>query len=311
MFYSVKIGLAMLLVLSLVLACGSPSTHDPVNGDPDNGGTGTLSLYLTDAPIDAENVTGVYITINEIQYHLDDAWVTLEEFEGPLEVNLLELTGGISVLLGDFELPAGHYTQIRFILDIPEPGPHPPTSPGCYILFDDDRQEPLFVPSGGQTGYKATGAFDVPVNGTVEVTADFDVRKAVAVAGASGRYILKPTIRLVVNDEAGSIAGAFTDFSGYTNIVVFAYEDGAWQDSEKDEPAGDENRFPNAVTSGAVSAEGEFVLAFLAAGVYDLVVVETSDGEFHGLLGFVSDVEVESKVETQLEIDMATLESEL
>ena len=33
--------------------------------------TGTLKLYLSDAPTDAENVTGVYITIDEIQYHRD------------------------------------------------------------------------------------------------------------------------------------------------------------------------------------------------------------------------------------------------
>jgi len=33
--------------------------------------TGTLKLYLCDAPLDAENVTGGYITINEIQYHRD------------------------------------------------------------------------------------------------------------------------------------------------------------------------------------------------------------------------------------------------
>jgi hypothetical protein len=38
----------------------------------------------------------------------------------------------------------------------------------------------------------------VPVNGTVVVTADFDVRKAVVLAGSS--YILKPTIKLIVND---------------------------------------------------------------------------------------------------------------
>jgi len=307
MFHSIKAGLAILLVLSLVLACGGPS-NDPVNGDPENGGTGTLSLYLTDAPIDADNVVGVYITINEIQYHFEGEWITFEEFEGPLEFNLLELTGGISVLLGDFDLPAGQYSQIRFMLDIPEQGPAP-TNPGCYVLFDDETQEPLFVPSGGTSGYKATGSFQVPVNGTVEVTADFDVRKAVTVAGASGRYILKPTIRLVVNDEAGSIGGSITDFSGYTNIAVFAYEDGAWQDSEMDEPAGDENRFPNAVTSCVVDDEGEFILAFLAAGVYDLVVVEMSEGEFEQVLGFVSHVEVESKTETVLNIDISTLES--
>jgi hypothetical protein len=37
----------------------------------------------------------------------------------------------------------------------------------------------------------------VPVNGTVVVTADFDVYKAVVVAGSS--YTLKPTIKLIVH----------------------------------------------------------------------------------------------------------------
>jgi hypothetical protein len=158
-------------------------------------GTGTLKLYLSDAPLDAENVTGVYITINEIQYHLDGEWRTCEEFVGNQTYDLLELTGGNITLLGEFTLPAGNYTQIRFILDILEEGSHG-ANPGCYIEFADKSTEPLFIPSGAETGYKATGHFEVPVNGTVGVTADFDAHKAVVVAGSS--YILKPTIKLMV-----------------------------------------------------------------------------------------------------------------
>jgi len=163
--------------------------------------TGTLKLYLCDAPLDAENVTGVYITINEIQYHRDGQWVTCEEFEGPQIYNLLELTGGNSALLGELTLPAGNYTQIRFMLDIPEKGPHP-VNPGCYIEFADNSTEPLFVPSGGQTGYKATGRFEVSANETVEVTADFDVQDPKAIHVANSRYILNPTIKLIVNDQS-------------------------------------------------------------------------------------------------------------
>ena len=158
-------------------------------------GTGTLKLYLADAPLDAENVTGVYITINEIQYHLDGEWITCEEFVGNQTYDLLELTGGNSALLGAFTLPAGSYTQIRFMLDVPENGSHT-ANPGCYIEFADNSTEPLYAPSGGETGYKAIGHFEVTPNGTVVVTADFDVRKAVVVAGSS--YILKPTIKLIV-----------------------------------------------------------------------------------------------------------------
>ena len=159
--------------------------------------TGILKLYLCDAPTDAKNITGVYITINETQYHRDGQWITCEDFVGPQKYDLLELTGGNSTLLGELTLPSGNYTQIRLMLDIQEIGP-PPSNPGCYIEFADNSTEPLFVPSGGQTGYKGIGRFEVPVNGTVVVTADFDVRKAVVITHS--RYILKPTIKLIVND---------------------------------------------------------------------------------------------------------------
>jgi len=163
--------------------------------------TGTLELYLSDAPIDAANVTGVYITINEIQYHRDSNWTTCEEFVGNQTYNLLELTGENITLLGNFTLPAGNYTQIRFILDIPENGSHP-VNPGCYIKFADNSTEPLFVPSGNETGYKAIGRFEVTANETVEVTADFDVREPGAVHLAGSRYILNPTIKLIINDQS-------------------------------------------------------------------------------------------------------------
>jgi len=270
-------------------------------------GTGTLELYLSDAPIDAENVTGVYITINEIQYNLNDQWIKCEEFAGNQTYNLLELTGGSFTLLGALTLPGGHFTQIRFILDIPEIGP-PPASPGCYIEFADNSTEPLFVPSGGETGYKAIGQFTVPINGTVEVTADFDVRKAVVVADF---YILKPTIRLVVNNQAGSIRGSITNGSGYTDIIVFAYEDGTWAATEDDEPIYPASRFPNAINSGKMDDEGDYRVPFLAAGTYDLVVAGY-DGEVFGeVLGFISDVQVQSKKATIQNIDTGALEPSL
>jgi hypothetical protein len=194
-FPLVVIILAVLTVIGLVYRI--PEQALPEQTLPEQAlETGTLKLYLCDAPLDAENVTGVYITISEIQYHLVGQWITCEEFEGPKTYNLLELTDGNSALLGELTLPAGNYNQIRFMLDIPEKGSSL-ANPGCYIEFADNSTEPLFVPSGGDTGYKAIGHFKVPVNGTVEVTADFDVRKAVVVAGSS--YILKPTIKLIVN----------------------------------------------------------------------------------------------------------------
>jgi hypothetical protein len=291
--FVVALVIILAVLAASVVGCGQPL------------GPGTLELYLSDAPIDAENVTGVYITINEIQYHIDDQWITCEEFEGPKMYNLLELTGGNFTLLGDLTLPGGHYTQIRFMLDIQEMD-SPPASLGCYIKFADNSTEPLFVPSGNETGYKAIGQFAVPVNGTVAVTADFDVRKAVV---AADFYILKPTIRLVVNNQAGSIRGSIANNSTYTDIIVFAYEDGTWAATEDDEPVYPESRFPNAVNSGKMCEEGDYRVPFLAAGTYDLVVAGYDGADFGEVLGFISDVEVESKKTTHQNIDTDALEA--
>ena len=301
--------LALLAVL--VVGCGgTPSetptptpTPSPTPTPPPGEDTGTLKLNLSDAPIDADDVVGVYITIIEIQYNLNEEWETLDDFEGPQEHNLLELSGGSFALLGNLTLPAGQYSQIRFMLDIPEQGPSP-ANPGCYIKFSDDSTTPLFVPSGGQSGYKATGSFQVPANGEVEVTADFDVRKAVVEAGQSGKYILKPTIRLIVNNQAGSIGGSITNGSSYTDIVIFAYEDGTWDESEA---SATDPRFPNAVTSAKMDETGDYFLALLAAGTYDLAVAGFTDDVFGEVLGLIPGIDVESLQTTSQNIDTSSL----
>ena len=297
-----KILLAGVIILAVLAASGLSC------GEAPGIVTGTLALYLSDAPIDAENVTGVYITINEIQYHINDQWTTCEEFDGPKTYNLLELTNGNSTLLGELTLPGGHYNQIRFMLDIPEMG-QDPYNPGCYIEWADNSTSPLFVPSGNTTGYKAVGQFTVPNNGTVELTADFDVRKAVVLADA--HYILKPTIRLVANNEAGRISGSIANNSTYTDIIVFAYADGTWVDTEDDEPVSAASRFPNAVNSGKMCDDGHYTIPLLAAGTYDLAVAGYNGDVFGEVLGFVSDVVVESNKTTIQDIDTDALEASL
>jgi hypothetical protein len=194
------------------------------------------------------------------------------------------------------------------MLDIPEMGQDPAT-PGCYIQFSDNSTQPLFVPSGNTTGYKAVGEFTVPINGTVQITTDFDVRKAVHLADS--HYILHPTIRLVVNNEAGRISGSIINNSTYTDIIVFAYADGTWTDAEDDEPVYPASRFPNAVNSGKMCDDGHYTIPLLAAGTYDLAVTGYNGAEFGEVLGFISDVVVESDQATMQNIDTDALEASL
>jgi hypothetical protein len=255
---------------------------------------GTLKLSITDAPIDSDNITGVFITIIDIQYQLNgNNYVSLEGFEGPKVVNLLELTRGVTELLGIFELESGKYTGIRFMLDAPVKNSGSKSNPGCYLVF--------------KTGFKAVGEFTVPSDGVVEITADFDVRKSIVKAGASGKYILKPTIRLVADNQVGKIAGNVIFIPENTQIVVYAYEAGKYTSAEADEPAAETSRFPNAISSDKVDESGNYQIDFLAPKAYDLVIVTIVDGIFSRVLGIVENVVVDSKMTTTKNIDIRSL----
>ncbi|MCJ7764475.1 MAG: DUF4382 domain-containing protein [Thiovulaceae bacterium] len=262
-----------ILAIFMLFGCGS--------SDSNGGGTGTLSLNLADAPLaDEANVTGVYITVAAIEYHTSTGdWKTMDEFNTSINpINLLDWQDGNSIALGDFQLPAGKYTQIRFKLDAADEQQMPKSNTGCFIEINDVNKT-LYVPSGSQTGYKAIGNYDVPVNGKVEITADFDVRKSIVVSGNGSNYKLKPTIKLVATNEAGMIKGTVRNLDANSSYVIYAYEyaDGAttWGSDETIDPAAPgEVRFADAVTSSKVKDGGGYTLAFLAAGTYDLVIAE-------------------------------------
>lgn len=268
--------------------------------ETDQDTTGTISLQLTDAPIDEENISGVYITYSGVSYKRGDAWFELESFEEPQTVNLLELTNGESLLIGDFEVEAGEYAEIRFDIRNENGNGGMGQNEGTYVEFIDGSTTPLLSPSGASSGYKGKGKFVVPVNGVVGVTADFDVRRSVVHTG-SGKYMLKPVIRLVVNNQAGSIEGALANTVEGTTYVVYAYEDGTYTEEEMAVPAEGESRFSNAVSSDLVE-DGKYVLPFLAAGTYDLYVVAQREGEEPVMVSTIEDVVVSSELITAQDI---------
>jgi hypothetical protein len=279
-------------------------------GSGGGGGSGTLSLGLTDAPLDElNNVEGVYITFTEIRYHRSgDGWQVFEGYEGNQTFNLLDYTEGNIATLGNMVLPAGHITQLRFILDAPVDDGNIPANPGTYIKYDDNSTTPLYVPSGAQTGIKIIGNYNVPANGTIFLTLDFDVRKSIVQHG-NGNYHLKPTVRVIVNDEAGDINGTIVNNSGSTELKVFAYEDGSYTASEAADDNNDSIRFENALTSTNVNGDGTFKVALLGQGSYDLVVTGYTGGLFDTVLGYVNDVAVTSGETTTLTLDTATLDT--
>lgn len=298
-------GVLFLMLLGFWGCSGSGSSSDGTS-------TGTLSLNLADAPlIDEANVTGVYITIAGIEYHTANGdWKTMGDFNTSINpINLLDWQDGNSISLGDFQLPSGKYTQMRFVLsaadDTLDPASNPQNNTGCNIEFNGDRNETLYVPSGTQTGYKAIGNYDVPINGTVTMTADFDVRKSIVVSGGGDYYKLKPTIKLIVTDEAGQIYGNVSNLETNTTYVVYSYEYingiSTWDDNETNDPDPSDSsdiRFPNAITSSLVKSDNSYQLSFLGAGDYDLIVAKYDDNGTYQTYYIETNITVESATTT-------------
>ncbi len=251
---------------------------------------GYLQLSITDAPVDAENIESVWITITEIGYQYMDEWQSTGPLSEPLVVDLLTLTHGKTEDLIPIPLAVGTYKNIRFILDIDGEGEDSASS-GCYIEFTDGTTSELFVPSGEQSGYKANGTFEITNTATTGITTDFDLRKAVVKRG-NGSYLLKPVIRMIKNDEVGSVTVPVDEGTGYNNIIVFAYIDGEYIELEAADPVDGEVRFPNAVNSVGADLEGNYTLPFLPAGTYDIVIAGYNDDTFVEVIRIVEDVVV-------------------
>lgn len=212
----ISIILLALIFMGLT-ACGGGGTSN-------NGGTGTLSLSLTDATTD--KYKAIYITIDDIQIHLGgnensaNNWTSIEMPESPMTLDLLQLVNGLREDLGSVDLPAGRYTQLRMILGrTPDDSlnlvsrSHPYAN---YTIDQSDRVQihELKIPSAFNTGLKIVNGFTIGAGETTELVLDFDACRSVVEAGSSGNRMLNPTIKVAEIQEYSIIQGIVYDAGG-------------------------------------------------------------------------------------------------
>jgi hypothetical protein len=219
------------LLLVLVVAGCSDSTSP---------GFGTMSLRMTDAPADFQEMN---LEIIQVSAHLGGTGDDLESSSGwhvlraeSLNVDLLTLRNGVFTTLALAQVPAGHYTQIRLKLGA-----------GSTVVVDGVTY-PLTVPSGLQSGYKLVGNFDVPTNGVLDLALDFDAARSIVLTG-SGTYLLKPTVRVLPSSTAGAIAGHVLPESVQTTVYAIQAAD---------------------TIGSALTSNGDFTVSVLPAGTYSL-----------------------------------------
>jgi hypothetical protein len=182
--------------------------------------TGTINVALTDAS--TTDYQAIYVTVKQVEVHKDggESW---DVISSPNKTyNLLELVNGVREELALATLTSGHYTQMRLILaDTPDDSlnirsiKHPY---GNYFIDSSGVSNELKVPSGYQTGIKIVKGFDINANETTELILDFDATRSIVKAGKNGKWLLKPTIKMLATKECSIIVGN----AGAEGILVSA-----------------------------------------------------------------------------------------
>lgn len=233
----------IILLISFLLVINCEKETTSLNN---NQGPAVLKVYLTDSPAAFDAVN---ITFSEVSAHLNGQWLTVRG--DTITVNLLEWNNGKSIILGEAELPAGHYTQIRLMIQAAE-------------VVVDGQTFPLTVPSGAQTGLKLGPEFTLHAGSTYELVVDFDVARSIVVTGPKhdpNSYKLKPHLRCVPRAISGSISATVTNPEHAP--LAFALQNA------------------DTITSAIVDTlSGYFQLSFLSEGSYTVFVKDTLDRSF-------------------------------
>lgn len=274
------------LIAALVVTTGFVFTSCDDN-DSEMDGTGSVRVEATDAAVDAENISGVYLSVDEVQIIADGTVKNSIMFDEPETFDLMAYQDGQTKLLGEADVDAGAYDEIRLVLS---------STNQAWVEFTDNTTQEIMVPSGSTSGYKIMGDFEVMANGISEVVLDVDLRKALVKRG-NGEFNLRPTARLVSKAESGLIEGTIdmTDYQDADKVIVYAYLEGTFNESEMSEPGDGESRFEGSVNSAVAATTGNFTLAFMPEGDYELIVAEYKDEALSNETKFetASSVEVE------------------
>jgi len=244
-----KIPVRTLGLLSAVAAAALLAACGGGGGDSN----GTLGVALTDAP--SCGYDAVNVTVNKVRVHQsataneNDAGWTDITLNPARKINLLNLTNGALEDLGQTPLAAGHYTQLRLVLD-------PNTGSGLansVVPTGSTAEISLDTPSAVQSGIKLINQFDVAAGQRVDLVLDFDACKSIVKKG-NGGFALKPVVKViptVLNGIDGFVSPALLG----KHVMVTAQQNGTIVAATA----------PNATT-------GEFFLARLVPGNYDVVI---------------------------------------
>ncbi|HBX67542.1 MAG: hypothetical protein CL670_15145 [Balneola sp.] len=253
-------------------------------------GTGTMQVSLTDAPAAYDEVN---IEITQVLVNKDeDAEEPDEDGEGnedgdddkngwysimdnSMTVNLLDYQNGATLDLGQTELEAGRYNQIRLML-----------GDDNTVVIDGETYA-LVTPSAKQSGYKLNVQADVEEGQVYDLVIDFDASQSITVTG-NDRYILRPVLRTVDLEEQASISGTVLPLEAEPWVYAIVGED--------------------TVGTQPNEENGNFSLVGLDDNTYDVLFAPTNDAYADSL---VEGIELEDgeqfEFESTIELENTSL----
>lgn len=289
-----RLGLAAVVAIALTGCGGSGSGSDPAQE-----GMGVFNLSVSDAGIDAVKVCikfdGVQVKPAGEDQPIE---IILDE---PVVVNLLAHQGANSQPITSEQIPAGTYEWIRLMvdasrgndagsLDMDRMTEECLADDGSYLLTENEHYS-LFIPSGDQSGLKLIKDITIPVNASGDYTAEWDLgRSFIAPPGLAPDALMKPVVKLVANNEVGTLVGQVADGLAMPDPMnpdacdpeVYVFNEGIMPNPINDPDDADLN---DPVATGMVTLQEQadnsmqyrYSIGFLLPGRYDPVF--TCDGE--------------------------------
>ncbi|WP_445383371.1 DUF4382 domain-containing protein [Robiginitalea sp. IMCC43444] len=231
---------------------------------------GSIKLQLTDAPFPYELITEANITITKVEVRLKEEGTETEEggtsfetlFEGSETVNMMELTNGVMLNMGETEVPVGMYDLVRvYVTD-------------ASIKLTNESVYEVKVPSGSQTGIKVFIKPELVVVSELseDLMLDVDLSRSFVLqgnldtpAGVTG-FNFKPVLRAKNMSSTGSLSGTVTELVETVPTAVEGAEVSILVDGE-------------VYTTTSTDPSGGYTVPGLDPGTYTVTVNKTGYAE--------------------------------
>lgn len=243
----------------------SCDSDDGSDADDTSASTGTANVAVTDAAVDAENVSNVYLNVTGLKFDSDDdASDTVITFESTRQFDLMAYQNGDVYDLESVEVNAASYKSLTLVLD--EDG-------GAYVQYTDNSTAEIVIDGDSTNEYVISSDFDIDASAQTDLIVDIDLRKNLE-ASEDGTYVLKSSSRVVKAESTGTISGTIDNYTLIDTVMASFNEDFkvvamAFKDGEFTSGDGEAN-LENSVSTAVVADDGTFSFSYISESDYDI-----------------------------------------